>query len=342
MIAGGAILLALRAPVAAVVVNGLAVGGYFAFGLADGPIFVSIPLVAFVAAQRVRARPLLPFVAAALAAVGLGLTLRAVEFGAFGWQTATQVIGTCGVVLAAALLGWLLQDRREARLEQARQVATEEQLRMAQDLHDGVGHALAIIAMQAGVALHVLDRDPAKSRESLEAIRATSRDALEALRRELAQIGPDRVSTRLPARTLAGLEALLDRVRRSGLTVELVAPPEWSAAPGSLGASLGVEADAVAYAVVQESLTNVLRHAEAHRAVVELDLQKDTVVITVTDDGSSATVRSDETNPETDNDGMGISGMRSRLARLGGTLEAGPMTGGGWRIRASFPAANTP
>jgi signal transduction histidine kinase len=193
---------------------------------------------------------------------------------------------------------------------------------MAQDLHDGVGHGLAVIAMQAGVALHVLDEDPVAARRSLEAIRETSRESLDALREELVRLSPvsGEAAPRTPRNGLADLETLADRVRAGGVHVVL----DGSAGP------VPAAVDAVAYAVVQEALTNVLRHADATTAQVQLRRDGDRLEISVTDDGREA---SDHGGGA----GLGIPGMRSRVEALGGTLEAGPRPGNGFAVRAVLP-----
>ena len=189
---------------------------------------------------------------------------------------------------------------------------------MAQDLHDGVGHGLAVIAMQAGVALHVLDKEPAKARQSLEAIRDQSREALDELRAELARMA-GQPAPRRPAAGVDGITALVERVRAAGLRVDL------NAVTGELPEPV----DHAAYVVVQESLTNVLRHAQATLATVSLERLDDRLVITVADDGHDGGVAGQD-------GGMGISGMRSRVEALGGMLEAGRTTEG-FRVRAVLP-----
>lgn len=192
---------------------------------------------------------------------------------------------------------------------------------MAQDLHDGVGHGLAVIAMQSGVVLHLLDKpdvDRVAARRALQAIRETSRESLDALRAELSRLAPGATAPRAARRGLADLDVLLDRVRAGGLTVSV----EGGVVPGSLPEAV----DESAYVIVQESLTNVLRHASASRAVVALRAEAAALVVTVTDDGKGADVV----------EGMGISGMRARAQRLGGTLEVGRAPDG-FRVRAVLP-----
>ena len=373
--AAAALLVAVRAPRPAVVLNGLGVGGYFAAGLVDGPILLTLPLVAFVAARRARPRALLPWLGVAVCAVMTGLVLRAVRTETTGWMAVWQGTGIGTAALAAALLGWWVAGRGEVRAERARRAAAEERLRMAQDLHDGVGHGLAVIAMQAGVALHLLDREaggegetdgrPGQVRRSLEVIRAASTEALDELRIGLARLTPAHAGTAGggadragygPRRGLADLGTLLERVRSGGTRVELdcrspwlLTAPEAGEARGETGVDPVV--DATAYAVVQESLTNVLRHSGAVRAEVELRLRDGALVVTVRDDGGVAggavpgTTGSGVTVPgETApgpgggrGRGQGIAGMRSRVGRLGGSVEAGPADGGGWQVRAVLP-----
>jgi signal transduction histidine kinase len=309
---------AMLSPWLALLVCGASVGAYLALGFANGPIFLAVPLTAFIASQPRPPSTLRVPLAGALALTLGGLVVRVVEQGASPFVTMWQGVGVCALTLAATAFGGWLHDRRKMREEQSRHAATEEQLRMAQDLHDGVGHGLAVIAMNAGATLHLLDKpelDREAMRRSLEAIRQTSRDSLEALRLELSAIrGP---AARRPVNGLPELEALLDRIRAGGLSVQR------SGDPGEVPAEVGQ----AVYAVVQESLTNVLRHAEATTAVVGLRRASGRLLISVQDDGRGA-----GGHPS----GMGIPGMRERVARLGGTLETSSGERG-FRVSASIP-----
>jgi signal transduction histidine kinase len=200
--------------------------------------------------------------------------------------------------------------------------ATQEQLRIAQDLHDGVGHGLAVIAMQAGVGLHVLDRDPAAARAALEAIRGSARESLEALRAELASISGE-PAPRRPRHGAADLDELVDRVRTAGLTVEL------TGSPGQLDEPV----DAVVYGVVQEGLTNVLRHAGATSVSVRLERSPERLAVIVEDDGRGA---HDAAEPD-EGTGLGLRGMRERVLALGGDFSAGPRPTGGFAVSAVLP-----
>ncbi|HWJ67003.1 MAG TPA: sensor histidine kinase [Nocardioides sp.] len=298
--------------------SGAASGAYFALGYADGPVFLALPTVTFLAAA---ATPVRGWLAGALGGAAL---LAAGLWGRWHWfadephKSLWQGIGMLGVVLAAGAVATATRNRFEARAERVERAATEERLRMAQDLHDGVGHGLAVIAMQAGVALHVLDRDPAKARESLEAIRATSRESLDALRAELASIAGE-PAPRRPAPGVEAIPALVERVRSAGLRVEVAGEP------GTLPDAVGE----TAYAVLQESLTNVLRHASATTATIAWERGAGTVGLRVSDDGRGGPVQ---------DEGMGIGGMRARVAAAGGTFRAGPLGPGGFEVVVELPA----
>lgn len=318
-------------PELTVLVSGAAVALYFGATFADGPIYLSVFLSMFALTLRRPVRDWLPYAGAAIVAMVIGQVVREIRvdenstLGSIGWTT-----WFIAVTAAAAAVGTAVRNRRETHAEQVRRTATEEQLRMAQDLHDGVGHGLAVIAMQAGVALHVLDQDPAAARRSLEAIRDTSKESLDALRAELLRLSPTQgePAPRKPRNGLADLEVLAARVRAGGVQVLLDVDPALLA-PGTLPAP----ADEVAYIVVQEALTNVLRHAHASTAQVAVRRVPAGLEVSVTDDG-----RGGDTSSAT-GQGLGIPGMRSRVEALGGSVEAGPLPERGFRVRAVVPVA---
>jgi signal transduction histidine kinase len=233
-----------------------------------------------------------------------------------------QLFGVVAVTAAGAALGTLTRSRTQAATERVLAAATQEQLKIAQDLHDGVGHGLAVIAMQAGVGLHVLDQDPAAARAALEAIRDSARESLEALRAELATISGEPAPLR-PRHGVADLDELVDRVRTAGLEVEL------EGSPGELAEPV----DAVVYGVVQEGLTNALRHAGATSVSVRLDRSPERVAVTVEDDGRGT---SNGAGPD-EGTGLGLRGMRERVLALGGDFSAGPRPAGGFAVSAVLP-----
>ncbi len=302
---------------AAVAVNAVLVGGYFAVGGHSGPVLLTVAAGAFLVAST---RPLagwLPAVLASAVVVWAGILVRGARHGdvVVAWW---ESLGVGALMAAAAALGMALRSASQARSDRRQRTASEERLRMVQELHDGVGHGLAVIAMQSGVALHVLERDPAAVREALEAIRSTSREALESLRDELSRFTGD-PAPRTPQAGLADLDKLVERVRAAGVDVRV---------DRRLSRPLNDEVEAAVFAIVQESLTNVLRHAAARSATVSLDANQTRLVVAVTDDGRGAA------EPE---QGFGISGMRARAEALGGQLTAGAGPGGGFRVLGSIP-----
>jgi signal transduction histidine kinase len=250
-----------------------------------------------------------------------------------------------GATLArlALLLGALAAgDARRGRLalieakaeetERQREAAAvhrfdEERLRLAHELHDTIAHSLVAINTQAAAAVHLRSKQPNQSFDALESIVHSSADALAELRSTLRSIRPDVEEAPLrPAQTLADLSELVDGVRTAGVDVDL----QLEAMPHGIPATTAHGA----YRIVQESLTNVLRHSSADHATVRIALVEDELIVEVTDDGRVA--RGDSPCA-----GHGLQGMAERAAALGGRCEAGAATDGGWRVRASLPARTT-
>jgi signal transduction histidine kinase len=320
ILAGIAVLVLLarrRRPELTWLGNVVAVTLYFALDYGNGPVYLSIFASAYALTSRWSPRRWWPYAVGVVPIVAAMAARMADSSVASATARLTWFIA---VLSASAAIGAAMRTRTETRREQARRTATEERLRMAQDLHDGVGHGLAVIAMQAGVALHVLDRDPAKARESLLAIRDTSRESLDALRAELTRLSAEPgTGPRTVRNGLDDLPALVNRVRAGGLDVDLRS--DTSEVPEEVGAA--------AYLVVQEALTNVLRHSGAAAARVVVAQGSGAVVVTVSDDGQGGDVT----------EGLGIGSMRSRVERLGGALTVGPAGPGarGFEVRAEIP-----
>ena len=326
-------VLRRRHPIPVAVVSGAAVLTYLTVDYAYGPILFTIPIAAYTLGSMLPRRAAMRWIGGyylLTLAVTLSRTFR--DDGDDLWRQ----IAVWGVVSLAAFaaplaIGIASRVRRESeagvRTALARRAVTEERLRMAAELHDSVGHGLAVIAMQAGVALHVLDREPAKVKEALEAIRDTSRRSLDGLRAQLQQMREPASdeAPRRPSVGLAELDVLVDRIRAGGLDVRTDIDPT------VLDGHLPPDLDVAAYRIVQESLTNVLRHAEASRASVTIQRGDGAVVLDVVDDGTAAA------GLGADDSGTGIAGMRARAHALGGTLEAGPRPDGGFAVRASLP-----
>jgi signal transduction histidine kinase len=317
------LLLRRRAPLAGLSLAALATGAYLLLDQPYGPILFAGPAWAWCLAAAFPLRRAVPWIAG----YGVVLVLAAAPHqlredgwgGLLVWTTGIALVLTAGTVTGFALAARRVSETA-ARQEVARRAVSEERLAMAQDVHDGIGHSLAVIAMQAGVAAHVLDRDPERARELLATVVATSREALDGLRSDLERLrSPSTAAARAPAPGLADLPVLLDRMRDGGLDLDVSLPP----AP-----EVPAEVGAAAYRIVQESLTNVLRHAGTGSASVRVSLDG-ALHVEVADRGVAA--------PAVDG-GTGIAGMRRRAESVGGSLTAGPRDGGGFLVRADLPA----
>src|SRR5215471_2877245 len=270
-----------------------------------------------IAAGAVLAGPL--WAATAGAPLGLRLSVVVVSLGlpALGWVGGEYV---------SELRGRAARSRREQELETGRAVA-EEQARVGRELHDVIAHTLSVIVIQAGAAADVFDTSPSQARQALGSIGAAGRQALAELRRVLAAVRPQpgEQDGWAPPPGLAGLGELLDWVRAAGLTVT-------ARIDGSpVGLPAGV--DLAAYRIVQEALTNTLKHAHADSAEVHVCYGPAGLVLEVTDDGRAA-VPAGRPGPA---GGRGLIGIGERAALHGGTCQAGPRPGGGFAVRVNFP-----
>ena len=222
----------------------------------------------------------------------------------------------------------LLEERADlaerARADEARHAVADERLRIAQEVHDVLGHSLGVIALQAGVGAHVIDVDPAEAKASLEAISRTSRSSLAEVRRILGALRTDTGERGYhPPLGLDALDALASELTEAGLPVHV----EVLGIPNGVPAAL----DLTGYRVVQEALTNVVRHAGPAKAEVTVRYEDRQVTVQVDDDGRGTTAQAG--NPT----GHGQLGMRERVAVWGGTLFAGPGPEGGYRVTATLP-----
>ena len=235
--------------------------------------------------------------------------------------------GPIFVSVIVALLLWGRSQRlqraayqRRARAAEAERQAGAERLRIAQELHDVLAHHISLINVQAGVALHLVDEKPEQSRTALAAIKTASKEALGELRSALDALrNPGESAPRAPTAGLSELPAIVDSVRAAGLDVEFTVT--------GTPREVAVATELAALRIVQESLTNVIRHAEATSAKVELAYTEEGVEVSVRDDGQGGVPVP----------GNGLGGMRERAEALGGTCEAGPAVGGGFRVRAVLP-----
>jgi len=223
----------------------------------------------------------------------------------------------------------MLEERarraEESREHEARRRVQQERLRIARELHDAVGHHVALISVQAGAMGYLLDNDLAKARESLAHIQRASESALEELRLTvglLRQPG-DREPTE-PAGGLGRLDELIESFAATGLQVNCDVTGQVRPLPEAV--------DLTAYRVIQESLTNTAKHAAGAAAVIRLAFGPGVLALAVEDDGPFAAAHAEGV------EGHGIIGMRERAAALGGWLSAGPRRGGGFRVLAELPA----
>jgi signal transduction histidine kinase len=277
---------------------------------------------------------------AGLAAAELGSAAVQLTPGRFNAPT---VVTNTLVIGAAWLLGHFVGVRRaytarleqtaeleRARAEQARRAVVEERLRLARELHDVVAHSISVIAVQSGVGAHVASTQPEEAAKALAAIEATSRAALTELRRLLGvlrQEGEPQASL-APVPGLADLDGLLAEVAKAGLGVRL----RVEGTPSPLPAGV----DLSAYRIVQEALTNVVKHAGPARAQVVVGYRDQDVTVEVIDDGQGVVAPTGDGQARV---GHGLIGMRERVAAFGGDLEAGPRPGGGFRVAARLPLA---
>ena len=225
-----------------------------------------------------------------------------------------------------------LEERAKVERQSTARALAEQRLEIAQELHDVVAHSMSVIAVQAGVGAHVLDDRPDEARAALEAISATSRGALTEMRRLLSVLrDADGERSHQPAPGLADLAQLVTDVRAAGVPVSL------EMRGTSAGGNPAVELSA--YRVVQEALTNVIKHAGAPTRVdVVVDRQPGALTIEVVDDGrGAAAVPSGDGDRLGDGSGHGLTGMRERVDVWGGVLHFGPVSGGGYRVRAELP-----
>jgi signal transduction histidine kinase len=306
---------------------------YLVLEYPHGPILLAMSVAMYSVANR------LP-VGGSLAACGVALVavvlpeLLVVDRERLLTETPLLLAVLSGLLLPSWAIGTMVRLAQEAeqrvRQDERRRRADEERLRIAREVHDVVGHGLAAINLQAGVALHVVGRRPEQAEVALAAIKRSSKDVLEELRRTLAvfrqpdtQDGPQR-----PAPGLGQLEALVAAMAEGGLPIQVAVTGERAKLPAAV--------DLAAYRIVQESLTNVARHAGPATATVRVGYQPEAVVLEIADTGTGRAAGVARPG------GHGIAGMRERAAAVGGTLQAGPTAEGRFLVRARLPYGEHP
>jgi signal transduction histidine kinase len=275
------------------------------------------------------------------AAAAAGIATVVTSIGDSGTPMA-QVSAILAVFAGSWLLGDNIRTRRaylreledradrleREREESIRRAAADEHARIARELHDIITHNVSVMTVQAAAAGDVFDTQPGRVREALDSIELTGREALTELRRLLGRVRPEDGGTELaPQPGLARLDALLEQVRAAGLHVDLTVEGE----PRELPIGL----DLSAYRIVQEALTNILKHAHASKATVHIRYEPDAIELEVVDDGRGPA-------PDEAQRGEGIIGMRERAALVGGALRVGRAPGGGFVVDARIPLPEPP
>ncbi len=327
-----AVVARRRYPATVLVIAFTTTLAYSVTGYPKGPIFFAL-IVAFVNAVM-GGRRLLAWcsIAAGYASfLWLGALL-----GRESPPTLAQAGGLAAWLLVLATVAEVARARWERRAEMARtreeesrRRASEERLRIARELHDVLAHNISLINVQAGVALHLMAERPEQARIALTAIKQASKEALGELRSVLDVLrrGEDE-PPRAPAPGLDELDGVISGAAAAGLAIHVEVEGRRRPLPAGV--------DLAAFRIVQEALTNVVRHAGAVTATVRLRYAERDLIVQVDDDGRGSP------SGRTSGGGNGIPGMRERAAALGGQLVAGPGPGGGFRVRAWFPLEDGP
>jgi signal transduction histidine kinase len=327
MIALGAAALPAqrRFPVPAVLVAAVSTACYYIGPFPDGPEMLTFAVASFLAVARGQRLAAYLGTAAGLAVFGWAeFLVGPARVGRFVSVLAWVLVVLCAGEVSRYHRAYIAEARRRAdeaertREEEARRRATEERLRIARELHDVLAHKISLINVQAGAALH--RREPEQAYTALSAIKDASKETLRELRTTLGVLRQvDEAGPLAPAPSLDRLGDLIKRTKDAGLPVRVIVSGDRSPLPAPV--------DLAAYRIVQEALTNAVRHAGSATATVIVRYDTDHVVVEVNDDGRGAEAA----------EGNGIRGMRERAATLGGTLAASPRPGGGFLVRASLP-----
>jgi signal transduction histidine kinase len=323
-----------HAPLAVLLVSGVAVTLLVGLGYNQGltPVFL------FVAAATVGSLCSLRTTVIGAIAVGVLLTVL-VAIDAPGFD-AGSFLSNAALYATMFMFGVILRTRRQRvaaleeraramereKEEEARRAVADERLHIARELHDVVAHSMGVIAVQASVGEHVIDGNPQEAKRALHAISDVSRSTLGEIRRMLGALREtdEESASYSPAPGLEELDRLVRELDGAGVPVEVSYEGTRTELPRGV--------DLTAYRIVQEALTNVLKHAGRARARVQVRYEPGALGLEIVDDGRGVNGRS-----EASGDGHGLVGMRERVAVYGGTLEAGPRPGGGFRVAVRLP-----
>ncbi|WP_051797380.1 sensor histidine kinase [Streptomyces sp. NRRL S-337] len=272
---------------------------------------------------------------ASIVAVSVSFVVQFLVIGLFAHGDSLSVNGLIALLamVASCIAGLLRRERREhavaLRSQEVAEAVTAERLRIARELHDMVAHSIGIIAIQAGVGSRVIQTQPAEAREALRAIEATSRETLSGLRRTLVSLrqaergaSASQQSPLAPAPGLADIERLAAATADAGVRVDVRRTGDDRPLPADI--------DLSAYRIVQEALTNVVRHAGTGRCRVVIGHGDEELFVEVVDEGRGVTGNGSA-------HGFGLIGMRERVGLLGGRLSTGPRPEGGYRVAARLP-----
>ncbi|MGI5348171.1 sensor histidine kinase [Streptomyces sp. CA-250714] len=320
----GALYVRRRYPVAVPVFVLAATATYYVTSEYDGPLVLALVLALHFLAAEGRLQAALAIAAVAVIGVGIG-TLAGNED-----TNIVSVFMLTGWLVAVVALGTMRHRRFAYAEEEARLRATEERLRIARELHDVIGHRISLINVQSGASLHRLKKHPEEAEEALAAIKENSREALRELRATLGVLRQvDEAAPTRPAPGLARLGELVAAARPAGFEVRVHSRGRARELPAAV--------DLAAFRIVQESLTNVTRHARGVTAVeVRLDFGERELSLAIEDDGGPASAAHRKTARHS-TAGSGIEGMRERAAMLGGELSAGQGPRGGFAVNARLP-----
>jgi signal transduction histidine kinase len=274
-------------------------------------------------------------------------TVLALGYGAFLWlvpavtaqdyPSGWAIVGLAAWLLLLAAVAELVRNRRaylyasrqrmleaqRSRDEQVRRQTSEQRLGIARELHDVLAHSISMINVQAGVALELMEQQPEQARTALTAIKQASKEALVEVQGVLDSLrGVDEDAPLVPAPTLADLDSLIERARVAGLVVRTETTGQHAVLPAAV--------DRAAFRIVQEALTNVVRHADATAATIHLDYGAEALRVRVDDNGRAPA-------PPPGASGNGLTGMRERATALGGKFSATPRSAGGFRVTAQLP-----
>jgi signal transduction histidine kinase len=334
VIAGMALSVLRRFPRSVFSVVAVAIGVYIAHNLQPGPILLT-PLIALLGVSLYSDRRSSAVAAGAVCAI---LAVAGLIAGS-GALLAVLFVTWCGVPV---LIGDVVRRRNEqiaglrertrvlerTHEEELRRRIAEDRLSIARDLHDSVTHAMTVINVQAGAAAHVVEQRPEAAKDALVSIRRASRDVLEELSAMLSVLrAPTAPAARAPAPGLAQIGGLTTEMHDDGLIVSMTSHGPLDRVPASIGTA--------AYRIVQESVTNILRHAEAGKAEIRIVAgEGGELSVTVVNDGTSGEAASNGSGAE--RPGVGLRGMRERAEASGGRLVAGRLAQGGFRVQATW------